>query len=69
MNKRVGQQAVMNAAALIEQRRHGRHLGGPVHVDWDGSGDYDVVTHATWAEREGPKNNVFIHRVKENSWI
>ena len=64
---------IMEAAAICEARRHGRHMSsGPIIVEWDRSrnfhgreggklvtrGDYEVAITAAWLDREGPKNNI-----------
>jgi hypothetical protein len=68
---------IMAAGALCEQRRHGRHLGPKIVVEWDtrrnfrgiengrivSRGDYDVAVTAEWLEREGPKNGIEVKRV------
>jgi hypothetical protein len=49
---------LMEAAALCEQRQHGRRLGDHVEVVWDGdllpSKTTTVGNHAEWLSREGP---------------
>lgn len=74
-DSKLDEKVLMAAAGLVEERRNGRHLGGPVRVNWDVSkhyhspevsyGDYDTAIHAAWAEEEGPKCNVFVNRVGE----
>ena len=68
---------IMEAAAICEQRRHGRRRGGgPIVVEWDTRrnyrgregrrmvqrGDYLVAVTAEWLEREGPKNGIEVRR-------
>ena len=57
---------LMEAAALCEQRRHGRRLGGQVEVVWDGemfpSKTTTVGDHAEWLSREGHKNGISVRR-------
>ena len=62
---KMDEKVLMAAAGLVEARKNGRHLGGPVRVNWDVSKHSSVDCYIAWAEREGPKHGVFIHRVGE----
>jgi len=63
-----GPSAAFDASKLADQRRNGRHLGGPIiaHIErrWarhpNDGGDFDTWNNAEWLERNGPANNVFI---------
>ena len=63
--------ALMEAAALCEQRRHGRGRGGHVVVDWDTAlypKDTTIVgDHAEWLSREGPKNGITVRRKNDDN--
>ena len=58
--------ALMEAAALCEQRRHGRRCGDPIDVEWDQAlfprKTTDVGVHAAWLEKEGPKVGIRVVR-------
>ena len=61
---------LMEAAALCEQRRHGRRLGDHVEVVWDGdlfpSKTTTIGDHAEWLSREGPKNGISVRMKQRN---
>ena len=65
MSKEEGR-VIMEAAAICEQRRHGRRRGGPLVVEWDTvlypCKSMDVGVHAAWLEREGPKVGITVVR-------
>ena len=58
--------ALMEAAAICEQRRHGRRRGDHLEVEWDQAlfprKSTDVGVHAAWLEREGPKVGIKVVR-------
>ena len=58
--------ALMEAAAICEQRRHGRRRGDHLEVVWDRAllplKSTDVGVHAAWLEREGPKSGITVRR-------
>ena len=58
--------ALMEAAAICEQRRHGRRRGDRLVVEWDQAlfprKSTDVGVHAAWLEREGPKVGIKVVR-------
>ena len=66
-----GPSAAFDASKLADQRRNGRHTGGPViaHIErrWarhpNNGGDFDTWNDAEWLERNGPGNNVFIEYI------
>jgi hypothetical protein len=68
---------IMEAEAICEARRHGRHSSsGPIVVEWDTRrnfhglengkmvtrGDYRVAIAARWLENKGPKNGIRVVR-------
>ena len=58
--------ALMEAAALCEQRRYGRRRGDHLEVEWDQTlfprKLTEVGVHAAWLEREGPKVGIRVVR-------
>ena len=58
--------AIMEAAAICEQRRHGRRQGDHLEVVWDQAlfprKSTDVGVYAAWLEREGPKVGIKVVR-------
>ena len=60
------QECVIDAAALVEQRREsGRHLGGNVYVYWRPGVDWEIDNHGLWIEQHGPANGVFVTRTSD----
>ena len=59
-------QVIMEAAAICEQRRHGRRQGDHLEVVWDQDlfphKSTDVGVYAAWLEREGPKVGIKVVR-------
>ena len=62
--------AIMEAAAVCEQRRHGRRRGDPIVVEWDQDlfprESTDVGVHAAWLRSEGPKSHITV-KLKRNN--
>jgi|SRR3990172_2873306 len=66
-----GPSAAFDASKLADQRRNGRHLGGPIiaHIErrWarhpNDGGDFDTWNDAEWLERNGPANGVYIEYI------
>lgn len=57
---------LIDAAALIEQRRVGRHLGPETHVYINlghlaAATDFEVQSHARWLDRYGASSGVILH--------
>lgn len=57
---------LIDAAALAEQRKSGRHLGPDTHVfiNLGCKGiatDFETVNHARWLEKFGASNGVYLH--------
>ena len=59
-------EVIMEAAAICEQRRHGRRRGDHLEVVWDRalfpSESTDVGVHAAWLESEGSKSGIMVRR-------
>lgn len=62
---------LIDGAALVEQRKSGRHLGPDTHIYVNlgyetAATDFETVNHARWLEKFGARNGVYLHAMDGN---